>query len=143
MARGRREENETLLRRISILLLALIVSGGVAVGTAKPASADQWSGCYSSFLCLYYYRNFNGGRWINSGSTPNYNLSWITFEGGSGNGRKVNDNSMSLKNGNWYWDVIACENSWWRGRCVRTEPGYNRADLGELNNRLSSHDWIS
>lgn len=131
------------MRLIKGMVVTALVASGVTFGATTPASADAF-GCNSQEMCLYYLQNYAGARYKHDGDLPDYNLSWITFSGGgSGNGEMVNDNAMSLRNAGWYQDVRVYENSFFRGRSLLTEPGYNRATLGELNNQVSSHEWWS
>jgi hypothetical protein len=38
--------------------------------------------------------------------------------------------------------VEVYENSWWRGRSIKVQPGYGAPHLGEVTNRASSHAFI-
>jgi hypothetical protein len=131
------------MRLIRSLVVTALVTSGLTVGAVAPAAADEY-GCNSQNVCLYWGTSYYGGFYPHSGDLPNYNLSWIKFIGsGPGVGEQVNDNAASLRNAGWYQDVRVYENSFFRGRSLTTEPGYNRSSLGQLNNEISSHEWWS
>lgn len=120
-------------------MVALVVGGILVIATGLPASARTENGiCESSEQCLWPLRNFQGSVADVPLYVPNY--SSYNFVGpGSWAGYNLNDFSMSLRNRHPWNDVDTCMHSWFRGPCITTPPGRDRADLGEFNNEMSSH----
>lgn len=120
-------------------LLALVLGVSLLAGTAMPASADPRNGiCEHRDQCLWPLTNFRGSVADMDDVEENYQRR--NFIGpGAFAGYNLNDFSMSLQNRDPWADVDTCKHSWFRGPCIKTAPGRERADLGEFNNQMSSH----
>lgn len=125
------------MRRIGRLLAVAVIGGGLLLGVAAPAGAENrsWDGrCQSWEVCLYYYTNFGGYIYDTAFDDGNYSIRHFV-----GVTAPLNDNTMSLRNNAWYAPVSICKHAWWGGPCLKTNAGYSRATLDDLNNQGSSH----
>lgn len=125
--------------RIRLTAVALVTAAAALTLGAGPAVAEPQNGvCEAGEQCLYPFPNYFGSVADLPGYVENY--SGLNFIGpGLYGGYPLNDNSMSIKNRNAYFPARYCKGSLHRGPCFVLGAGYNKSDLGEFNNVLSSH----
>lgn len=130
-------------RKLVLGLAAVLVSGGLIAAGGQSANAASVNGvCEPNEVCLYPLPNFSGSVADLPAMDIEDYTDWNFVGPGAYAGYGLNDFSMSLRNRQSYWKVVACKGSWFRGPCITIGGGGTRSDLGDLNNALSS-DFVT